>query len=154
MAARTIALKDVLEGLNCTVLINDLSSGSAVEIVQIQDVKTTDVVVSEEVEEVTTPTVSTGVERNKVLSRRITLQFDINENESDLISTVAGLSDSEGEIIITTAEGGDNGTGKTFTVTAANLKAYLVENWRTRFALTKKTTGGTLGYTVAHVAGA
>lgn len=153
MAARTIAIKDVLEGLNCTVLINDVS-GAAAEILQIQDVKTTDVIVTEEIEEVTTPTVSTSVERNKILSRRVTVQFDINENETDVISTVAGLSDGEGEIIVTTAEGGDNGTGKTFTVTAANIKAYLVENFKTRFILTKKTTGNTLGFSVAHVAAA
>jgi len=149
MAARTIAIKDVLGGLLCTVLIND---SVPAEIIQITDVKTEDVVINEEPEEIVTPTVSQGVERRKTNSYTTTIQFDIDENETDTIAAIRALNTGEGEIVVTTDEGGDNGTGKTLTMTAADIDAYLIEGHKTRIKLTKKVDPDTLAYTVAHVA--
>lgn len=150
MAARTILLTDVLAGLTGTVLVNDIS-GAAAEIVQIQNVKSEDFIINEESEEIITPTVSVGVERVNVLSNKVTVEFTIDENETDVITTVRGLGDSEGEIIFTTAEGGDNGTGKTVTITAANIRANMVEGHKVKFTLTKKVAGSAVPYAVAHV---
>ena len=151
MAARDIAIKDVLPGLLCTVLIND---STPTEIIQISNVKTEDVVITEEPENITVPTVSVGVERNKTRSYKTTIQFDIDENETDLITAVRALDDDDkGEIIMTTSEGGDNGNGKILTMTSCDRSdAYLIEGHKTRFVFEKKVAKGTLAYTNTHVA--
>ena len=149
MAARDILLTDVLGGLLCTVLIND---ENPTEVIQITNVKTEDVAISEEPEVIVTPTVSQGVERRKTLSYTATVEFIVDENETDIIVLIRALDTGQGEIILTTDEGGDNGTGKTFTLTAADIDAFYVEGHKVKIVIVKKVAPGTLAYTVAHVA--
>lgn len=149
MAARVTALKDHLGALLCTVLIND---SNPTEIVQIEDVKTEDVIVTEEPEIIESKTSSVGVQRRKTVGYTVTVEFTLTENETDLIAAVRALASGEGELIMTTAEGGDNGTGKTFTVTAADIDAVYVEGHGTKFTLVKYVPRDTLAYTVSHVA--
>lgn len=149
MSARTILLSDVIGDLTGTVLVND---SVPAEIIQIQDVKAADVVISSDLEISEYQTVSVGVKRRKKLSQTINAQFDIDENETDVIDAVDALDYGEGEMIFTTDEGGDNGTGKTFTITGADLEASLVEGHKTRFVIQKTTKKGTLPYSVDHVA--
>jgi len=149
MAARDIALKDVLGGLLCTVLIND---ENPTEVIQITNVKTEDAIINEEPEVVVTPTVSQGVERRKTLSYTTTFEFTFDENETDIISAIRALDTAQGEVVITTDEGGDNGTGKTVTITAADIDAYYIEGHKTKVVITKKVAPSALAYTVAHVA--
>ena len=149
MAARDILLTDVLAGLLCTVLIND---ENPTEVIQITNVKTEEAVINEEPEVIVTPTVSQGVERRKTLSYTTAFEFTIDENETDIIAAIRALDTGQGEVILTTDEGGDNGTGKTVTITAADIDAFYVEGHKVKIVITKKVAPGTLAYTVAHVA--
>ncbi|RME22451.1 MAG: hypothetical protein D6800_11020 [Candidatus Zixiibacteriota bacterium] len=144
MAAVDIKKADVFQGRLVELTIN---SSTPSEVFARKNIREGIVKVSEEIEEAVYETESVGVDVDEgIRSRKVLVELEISE-----ISTtdIDNINTSGAEIIVKTSTGGANGTGKTLTVSSCDAIFAHLNDLKTKIVARKKTTGATLGFSIA-----